>query len=312
MKKDVILLLDSPKPSFKEVNYIEAIFTIEDYYSTKLFNEINYDYFLKDIYDFKEIFTSVNTLAHKNFFKDLSLNTPNVLNHTSSQKRFSNHTNMLKLATCFMRGGKKVQATKLISVAIFKVFYDLNANLLKLKAIPSFKNLHYLFSSAYMQSGMLINSSLNGLSLYTLFSTLNISLGDKGLLSSGELFKNEDLWPYNLYNSSLKNFNLLFLFYIHKVDKNIYKNSRGKSGKFTFVWKYVKPYRRRTLIGQWLMKEIRVAPGTKLQDRLTFIIQKFLLTPRETMIWKINKFSQNYVYYHLRKSLGETCKTVMN
>ena len=34
---------------------------------------------------------------------------------------------------------------------------------------------------------------------------------------------------------SLKNLNLLFSFYIYKVDKHIYKNSRGKSGKFTFI-----------------------------------------------------------------------------
>ena len=31
----------------------------------------------------------------------------------------------------------------------------------------------------------------------------------------------------------------MFSFYIYKVDKKIFKNTRGKSGKFTFIWKYI-------------------------------------------------------------------------
>ena len=44
--------------------------------------------------------------------------------------------------------------------------------------------------------------------------------------------------PLNRHNLFYRNFNkldILFSFYIHKVDKHIYKNSRGKSGKFTFI-----------------------------------------------------------------------------
>jgi len=36
----------------------------------------------------------------------------------------------------------------------------------------------------------------------------------------------------------------IFSLYIYKVDKFIYKNTRGKSGKFTFIWKYITPYKR--------------------------------------------------------------------
>jgi len=34
---------------------------------------------------------------------------------------------------------------------------------------------------------------------------------------------------------NLLRLDLLFSFYVYKVDKHLYKNSRGKSGKFTFV-----------------------------------------------------------------------------
>jgi hypothetical protein len=34
---------------------------------------------------------------------------------------------------------------------------------------------------------------------------------------------------------NLKKLEPIFLFYVYKVDKNIYKNTRGKSGKYTFI-----------------------------------------------------------------------------
>jgi hypothetical protein len=40
----------------------------------------------------------------------------------------------------------------------------------------------------------------------------------------------------------------MFSFYIYKVDKKIFKNTRGKSGKYTFIWKYVAPYKRNFLV----------------------------------------------------------------
>lgn len=131
MLKKYTLLLDTPKPNYKEYDYSQSLFVIEDYYTMNLFSEYNYDYFSKDVYDFKEVFQHVNTLKHKAFFKNLDLNTPTVLNQTNFLKRSSNHTDITKLSACLMRAGKKTCATKLISTAIFKVFYDLKSNLVK-------------------------------------------------------------------------------------------------------------------------------------------------------------------------------------
>ena len=59
------------------------------------------------------------------------------------------------------------------------------------------------------------------------------------------------------------------------------------------------------------MKEVRISPGKKLKERVYFLLSKFLLTTKDTLAWKVNRFSINYVYYHLQKSLGETYKTSM-
>jgi hypothetical protein len=193
MKKDFSLLLDSPKPVFKEYNQPHNVFTIEDHYSAKLFNETSYDYFLKDVYDFKETFSAVNTLMHKNFFKELGLNTPNLLNQTKSLKRFSNSTDMLKLSACLMRAGMKSQAINLISVAVFRAFTNLKTNLPQLSSSLSFKDFYYLLSSSYMQSAFHKSLPAAQIIPFTLFSTLNASLVGGSAVFGSELVKNEDV-----------------------------------------------------------------------------------------------------------------------
>lgn len=54
-------------------------------------------------------------------------------------------------------------------------------------------------------------------------------------LRRDEISKPEYLTTNELITQTFKKFNFLFSFYIYKVDKQIYKNSRGKSGKYTFV-----------------------------------------------------------------------------
>jgi hypothetical protein len=63
----------------------------------------------------------------------------------------------------------------------------------------------------------------------------NIELNDFNYIKHSNIFKNSDYTINNILDQNFKKFNYLFSFYIYKVDKQIYKNSRGKSGKYTFV-----------------------------------------------------------------------------
>ena len=101
----------------------------------------------------------------------------------------------------------------------------------------------------------------------------------------------------------------LFSFYIYKVDKKIFKNSRGKSGKFTFIWKYVSPYKRTHLVMFWLIKELRVRPGRTLYSRLYSILHTVVFEPKSAWIYRVRRFSYNYVYFNCRCTLGETYRT---
>jgi hypothetical protein len=72
----------------------------------------------------------------------------------------------------------------------------------------------------------------------------------------------------------------MFSFYIYKVDKKIFKNTRGKSGKFTFI--YVSQYKRNFLVMHWLMKELRLKPGRSLQNRVDATIDSLVFSPKKT------------------------------
>ena len=112
-----------------------------------------------------------------------------------------------------------------------------------------------------------------------------------------------------LYNNLVK-LAPLFSFYIYKVDKKIYKNTRGKSGKYTFIWKYVTNYKRLFLVMHWIMKELRLKPGKTLLERLNLTFKTLLLNYEQTWMWRIKKFSHNYVYRNCRRTLAETYRTV--
>jgi hypothetical protein len=119
-----------------------------------------------------------------------------------------------------------------------------------------------------------------------------------------------DKW--NFYKWLFKNvYQILpmFSFYIYKVDKKIFKNTRGKSGKHTFIWKYVTPYKRMFLVMHWLLKELRVKQGRSLTDRLDLLLKSIIVSPKTTWAYKVKKFSHNYVYRNSRQTLAETYRT---
>lgn len=113
----------------------------------------------------------------------------------------------------------------------------------------------------------------------------------------------------NVTLTNINSINPIFSFYIYKVDKAIYKNSRGKSGKYTFLWKYLPPYKRRQLVLAWIMKEVKMQSGKTLSERLNTVIGLIYSNPDKLFINKVQSFSTNYVYWNARKSLCETYVT---
>lgn len=245
--------------------------------------------------------SSVAVSNFKQFFKNSFVATPQSLNRTPSLRRLQGLTALRRLTTYLMRGGKFYKILKVLLNA-----FDYLETVSKTTWYGSINS--FRWGSLYLSLASLVVHSNFTKPIHNL---CELKYGDIIELVSGDVTKLGNININLLFKEIFKKFNFLFSFYIYKVDKQIYKNSRGRSGKYTFVWKYVAPYKRAFIIMHWLAREIRVSSGKTFKDRVLSIISNFFLATTNTWIWKIKKFSLNYVYFNLRKTLGETYLTSM-
>ena len=64
-------------------------------------------------------------------------------------------------------------------------------------------------------------------------------------------------WLHSLLYTEIIRYLPVFSFYVQRVDKLKRRHSRGKSGKYTIIWKFVPQYKRFLTVLRWLVKDIR-------------------------------------------------------
>lgn len=248
----------------------------------------------------QEEFDFLKNVTFTNFFKSSNVDVPRCFRKTKTIRRPINEVEILKLNNYLMRHGKRSKTFKFLSNSLNTSFDKyIDENRFEFLTYPNWKELF-----------LTLNYMSYSSSKYQIFNRSSIEFDNYGykLLPEGSHLNFK--WLLNpVIVDNIYNMLPMFSFYIYKVDKKIFKNTRGKSGKFTFIWKYVAQYKRSFLVMHWLMKEMRLKPGRSLQNRVDGAIESLVFTPKKTWIWKVKKFSHNYVYYNCRKSLAETYRT---
>jgi hypothetical protein len=260
-------------------------FIATQYGSHSSFNEF---YYLKE-----KTFTS--------FFRESNVDVPICFKKTMAVRRLTNEIKLLKFNNYFMHKGKKLQSLKTINY-VFQNQY-LNSVSSDLRIIKS----NYSWKTVFL---ILNNLNYNNYLVWKIPFIKNEETTHNHYISS-YIKRITPTWDFNVW--LFKNLNKLlpiFSFYIYKVDKKIFKNTRGKSGKFTFIWKYIPSYKRAFLIMHWLMRELKLTSGKKLKIRMLNLIHSVVYKPKATWIYKVKKFSHNYVYKNAKNTLAETYKTV--
>lgn len=211
----------------------------------------------------------LNLNLFKLYFSNSKVEVPRILRGTSSLTRQANNINSFKFTKHLMSHGNFV-----------KILLQLNlswqTSILKSNCSMGNYNWHTLY---------LLNQNYNSF-CKNFFLTKN---------SFTEFLSNYTRKAY-----------AIFSLYIYKVNKNIYKNTRGKSGKFMFVWKYVPVYKRLFISLAWLMKELRALPHRKLAQRLTTLLYNMSTKPLKTWPLRVKSFSYNYVYRNCRSTLASS------
>ena len=241
----------------------------------------------------------LSSLTFYEFFLEHQIDIPSCFKKSHSLLRPQRELTMVSFITYFMRHGLKLKTQNLFISSLQKFFTTQftpihYTSLLSWKFIyTSLQNFFYIDSKAYTNPLYYTNQIIK----YNHY--LNTS--SKNISTQPNIF--------NLVYKSLLNFLPLFSFYIYKVDKKIFKNTRGKSGKFTFIWKFLTPYKRLNWVMYWLAKEIKLKTGKTLSSRFQTLFSDILFNPQNTWVFKVKRFSYNYVYRNCRSTLAENYRT---
>jgi hypothetical protein len=281
----------------------------EELYFEKLNKYLNFfesDSFinwLDESYDFNDTFNTFQFLRHsdfKFFFSNSMVDIPQCFNNSKSLRRNINKTPLLRFNNYLMRDGKRYKSMNFFLSVLWNIF--LNERTIFKESINS--------NTVSWQS---IYLSLSHIFVKKKHSIYPVNYNVKDFFNTDVSFYGKHKQNHiNVSRNILNNVSKLeplFLFYVYKVDKNIYKNTRGKSGKYTFIWKYVSVFKRKFLVMHWIMRELKMQSGRTLQDRLNSVLTTLYFTPERTWMWKIRKFSHNYVYYNCRQTLAENYRT---
>lgn len=240
-----------------------------------------------------ETFEYAKYSTFTSFFRTTFVDTPRCFRKTKSVRRKINEIDVLKMNNYLMRQGKRQKTLNLLIHA----WLNFRAE----NEVPGFS-----WKAIYLSlDSILVNAATPA--PYSQVDDIELKYGTL-FTYTGKLFgKDHSLTPALMKN--VRKLEPMFAFYIYKVDKKIFKNTRGKSGKYTFIWKYVAAYKRSNLVLFWLMRELRMKPGRTFYERLYALLKSILASPYETWMWRARRFANNYVYYNCRNTLADTYQT---
>jgi hypothetical protein len=183
-------------------------------------------------------FAFIKSLPFIDFFKSSLIDVPVCFSKSKSLRRRTSDTSFSKFLNYITLHGNKQRTSNFLMGA-------LKSNLLELNKLS--QNTDLTWRSIFFFFSSVITKGSNYQELYIKNPDAN---DDESLY-----YRLSDYTTKVDYNTvffkQLKSLEPLFLFYIYKVDKSIFKNSRGRSGKFTFIWKYITSYKRNLLVFHW-------------------------------------------------------------
>lgn len=242
------------------------------------------------------------------FFINNFIDVPICFKKSKSLKNKNFELFFLKFSNLVMRQGKKEKTFRAILFSFFAFFEDLKKNTIKNEIGPlGWFHLLFLSNNLMQNPGQFLLQR----------SEEDVSNEDASKLFYNNffLFENKEFdFTYfikNFISSRLLQITPIFTYFIYNVDKNIRKYTRGKSGKYTFVWKYVAPYKRRYLMFRWFLKEVRFDESRKFGTRLQNMFKNLTFNINNTFAAHSKNYTYGFIFKNFRKSFMTTLKTTV-
>jgi hypothetical protein len=191
-------------------------------------------------------FTHLKTTRFDFFFKTNGVDIPKCFKRSNSLRRQQHGRLFLRLVNFFMRHGLKLRTLNLFNRTLNTISSDLTK-----KVLGSVVNLHSWQQLFLTFTKLGISGSSNHSYINKEVNLQPEQVKKYAWRLEDQSFSGPTLKQYRatktIYNtlfSRIKGIEPMYNFYVYRVAKKIYKNTRGKSGRYTFIWKYIAPYKR--------------------------------------------------------------------
>lgn len=239
-----------------------------------------------------------------NFFIDNMIDVPVCFKKSHSLKTKNFELPLLKFSNLLMRQGKHSKATVHLFSALRLFLKELKLEFLQVNKNPHSWMTFYLITTNYLyyydDTRFYYTKFINN-------RAMDLKYRHEGTYDSK--FLTDIFFMKNYLSFKLSDITPIFSYFIYSVDKNIRKFSRGKSGKYTFIWKYIAPYKRLYLVMRWLIKDVKFYQSKSFNERLIKTFYNLTFNLNDSFAWKSKIFSHNYVFKNLRKTLMLSLKT---
>lgn len=242
-----------------------------------------------------ETFNFIRRSTIKSFFNSQLVDVPICFKKSKSLYTPTFEIPLIKFSNILMRSGLRGQVIRNVTKSFAHFFHNLIPGLTPEGSLK-WVQVHHLIDNLLLAGNFHL---LGG----------GAQLVENALLSAGNKFDDFRInFNYkasldHLLFETLKKNSPIFNFSIRKVDKSIRKNSRGKSGKYTIIWKYIPTYKRLYVTIRWLLKELKFQRVQTFEGRLIQMLQTFLLEPNTSFVVRLRKFVHGFVFYNYKNTL---------
>jgi hypothetical protein len=234
------------------------------------------------------------------FFIENRVDTPVCFMKSPSLKRRHLELNLFKFTNFLMRNGNREKMFRSVLKAFWHVLAVRKAIFLRTpEAATGWSNLYFFLNNALLRHDTRCTSmpvELTGL-VYN-----HLVLNSTASFSPEFRFK-------RFLQKLLRTVAPLFQCCIYKVAKNVRKFSRGKAGRYVFVWRYVPRYKRTNVAMRLISKDIRFNKSRKLFERISKTLIILLNQPTESFIFKAEHFTNIFVFNMFKKTFLRTLKS---
>lgn len=320
-----------------------------NYFYKNIYDNSNFYFLLDNFFNKHDNFKNVSTISldssncYLNFYnndKDLKKNFPISYNYNSHESSFFNDffyirnssfinfflNNMIDVPVCFKKSYSL--KTKNFELPLLKFSNFLMWEGKREKIVKNlFKSFRFFFNTFKINNFKNSPNNVNWLFLYLTTNSLNFNFINNIYFNLNYFFKlpiflnysnnitdlektlNFTFFLKNYFYFLISKVSPIFSYFIYSVDKNIRKFSRGKSGKYTFIWKFIAPYKRIKLSTRLIIKDIKFYQSKHFEERLLKTFENLYFSPEKSFSWKSKIFSHNYVFKNFRKSLMSSLRT---